>query len=86
MKAVERFQNIQDYIDTRNICDLIPEFLEEYELNKTLYAKNKTKIVSINLNLFFVLIAFLSLKYFPLIISIPLLNFYFLHPLKKLLL
>ena len=34
MKAVERFQHIQDYIDTRNICDLIPEFLEEYELNK----------------------------------------------------
>jgi hypothetical protein len=34
MRAIERFQNIQDYIDTRNICDLIPEFLEEEELNK----------------------------------------------------
>ncbi len=34
MKAIERFQNIQDYIDARNICDLIVEYLEEYELDE----------------------------------------------------
>ena len=34
MKAIERFQRIQDYIDTRNICDEIAEFLSEDELSE----------------------------------------------------
>ncbi len=32
MNTIERFQRIQDYIDTRNICDEISDFLCEDDL------------------------------------------------------
>lgn len=34
MKAIERFQRILDYIETRNICDEITEFLSESDLDE----------------------------------------------------